>query len=334
MAACGALAAIPFLIADDPSFVSVRQLAIGLPLPQRSGRGGGRGGGESNRHKSVEIPIPLTVGRNTSHPVDLAFVGDVMLGRWVGAEIRRHGPDYPFTKASAELRRADLAIGNLECALSRAPFAHSKQFQLRGDPAEAPALRRAGFAAMTLANNHALDCGPLGLSDSVAALASAGVRPLGVTPRATIFIRRGVRIAVLAYCDFPHDSGGAGIQYTDEATLARDLALAKKNADIAVVFWHWGVGLSPQVSARQTHLARLAMRDGADVVVGCHPHVLQPVEKTRHGVIAYSLGNFVFDARPGAQSQSEILHVFVTKHGASGFRVSRYRIRNCRPQPG
>jgi poly-gamma-glutamate synthesis protein (capsule biosynthesis protein) len=280
-------------------------------------------------------PHPIAHGLPS---IDLAAVGDIMLGRWVGAEITRHGPDYPFTLSRRELRHADLAVGNLECVLGSAPFAVRKRFLLRGNSLEASVLKRAGFAALTLANNHSLDCGPTGLSETLKALSSAHVSAFGAVASPSVLTRKGVRIAFLGYCDFPNDSGGSGICYTNEARLRADISSARQVADIVVVFWHWGVELSSTVSPRQRHLARLAAADGADVVFGAHPHVLQPIEWIRRPygrrcLIAYSLGNFVFDAHPGRESRTEILHVILRRDGVRGYRVTPYRIVDCRPGP-
>jgi poly-gamma-glutamate capsule biosynthesis protein CapA/YwtB (metallophosphatase superfamily) len=271
-----------------------------------------------------------------SEKVDAAFVGDVMLGRRVRRQIADHGIGYAFAGAIGELKRSDLALGNLECVLGHSPFEVRKRFLLRGDPSQARELKHAGFSGLTLANNHSLDCGKAGLGETLAALRQARIETAGITDTPAVFIRNGIHIAVLGICDFPNESGGTGICYTNESGLRVAIRRAKRTSDVIVVFWHWGVELSTRPSDRQRHLARISAQDGADVVIGCHPHVLQPVawihgSKGRRCLVAYSLGNFVFDARPGRESQSEILHVTLTRDGVRGYRTSPYQIVRCRP---
>ncbi len=285
------------------------------------------------------IPFPFGLGTRWPGPtVDLAAVGDVMLGRWVGREIDTHGRDYPLSKAKQELGKSDIAIGNLECALSKLAFSGRKRFHLQAKPAIGQALQSGGFAALSLANNHALDCGPDGLAETTSALRMSGVATIGITENPTVMIRKGLRIAFLAYCDFPNDSGGPGVSYTNETRLQNDITVARRQADVVVVYWHWGDELSRKVSNRQRLLAKRAANAGVDLVLGAHPHVLQPIEWIQGNggkmcLVAYSLGNFVFDAPDAATSHSEILHVTLSKRGVTGFRVSPYVIVRCRPEP-
>jgi hypothetical protein len=195
-------------------------------------------------------------------------------------------------------------------------------------------LARAGISVVSVANNHALDCGRLGLQDELTALDKTHVKAIGLAgSHGTVVVRKGVRIGLLAYCDFPNDSGGPGICYTDEKSLSTEIRALKRRSDVVAVFWHWGNELQTKPNPRQRFLARLAASAGADVVIGCHPHVLQPIERVGRTVVAYSLGNFVFDAAPGARSLTEILHVYATRRGVVGYKASPYKIVRCRAEP-
>lgn len=271
--------------------------------------------------------------------VEIVAVGDIMPGRFVGKRIDRDGFSRVFGQAAAEeISRADIAFGNLECPLTNLPFAGSKSIQLRAKPTVALNLAKAGFDVLSIANNHALDAGLAGLRDTLSALEACGIRPVGHASSPTVMQKSGVRVAFLAYCDFPNDSGGAGIRYTDESALAANIASVRKRADVVVVSWHWGFEGSPLVSHRQKALARKAVDAGADVVLGHHPHVLQPIEWAkgpggRPALIAYSLGNFVFDARKPNERETLILHVRVGKAGVRAYRTSAYRIERGGPVP-
>ncbi len=138
--------------------------------------------------------------------IDLRAVGDVMLGRYVGAAAQQRGLGYPFA-ATTELLAGDLAIGNLESPLTERTELRPGPYRLPANPDFASPLREAGFDALSLANNHGLDAGPAGLQDATSALSSAGVAPLGAGPDAAaarelaIVERNGLRIALLAFND-------------------------------------------------------------------------------------------------------------------------------------
>ncbi|WP_025226455.1 CapA family protein [Fimbriimonas ginsengisoli] len=276
------------------------------------------------------ILAALLLGSPTA---DLAAVGDLMLGRYVGRRISAEGVDRIFADSGDELRKADIAFGNLECVLSRRPFALSKQVLLRADPSNASGLSRAGFDILSVANNHSLDAGKAGLDDTVSALTRVGIHPVGSDPRPLVLRKNGLRIAFLAYCDFP---GASGISYLDELRLKSDIALARATADVVVISCHWGIELTSRVTERQIHIATLAATSGADVILGHHPHVLQkiawlPAPHHRRCLVAYSLGNFVFDARTPAEKQTGILHITLTLGGATAYKFSPYQIANGPP---
>jgi len=283
----------------------------------------------------------MNVRHHNAPRVTLAVVGDVMLGSAVADVGREDGPDAPFSASMPQLSKAYAVVGNLECALSErgkptvakgaVALKKHREWLLRGDPAAAAGLKRAGFAAMSLANNHTMDYGPAALRDTITALDGAGVAHSGAG--ATIaqawqpayFTRDGTRFALLAFSDvvprgFAAARNGAGIAVgrsmvsgdVDDASivlLRRAVERARRNADIVIVYEHWGTELVATPSADQIRAAHAAIDAGASLVVGAHPHVLGPIEPYRTGLIAYSLGNFVFDAYPGPAAQSEILDV-------------------------
>lgn len=329
-------------------------------------------------------PCPHPTTTQSQDPLRLAIVGDIMLARHVERRANRTGYDSLFAHARAELEEADLALGNLECALSERPTIKGKKIVLRAKPKAAEALAKAGFDALSLANNHAFDCGPAGLTDTVQGLQEAGILPVGTSPKPQTIERNGVRIALLAYCDFPNDSGGPGISYTPnlplplersergrgpggrvseptnhpnlplplehsertwepgtkdsvaEQELTAQILSAKKDADVLVVLWHWGTEGSSEPDARQKRLARIAANAGADLIVGSHPHVLQPIgwltaKSGNRCLVAYSIGNFVFDSTKETERRSAILNVQIGKIGVRSWSLSGYRIRNGAP---
>ncbi|HLK13489.1 MAG TPA: CapA family protein [Fimbriimonadaceae bacterium] len=254
-----------------------------------------------------------------AHSVTIAAVGDVMLARWVGRRIEREGPARVLQGVRGALRSADLVCGNLECALTTAPATAHKSIILHAKPGALPALK--GLSVLSLVNNHAGDCGPAGLADSAQRLRGVGIEPLVSPSEPVILSRGGVRFAFLGLIDLPGDHLVPG--------WARLVAQIRPSCDVLVAAIHWGVEGSPQPSHAQRLAAKELAEAGVDVILGSHPHVLQPIQilegrDRRPCLVAYSLGNFVFDAKPGPQTWTEILYF---KAGSAG--VTAYAIRRC-----
>ena len=250
--------------------------------------------------------------------VILDAVGDVMLGRYVGKRVAREGMESASVGVHGELSRADLVLGNLECAVTHAPFTKSKRFLLRAEPSSIDALQRFGFGAMSLANNHSRDCGLIGIRDTQKALRSVGVEPVGPGLEPVFLQRNGLKIGILGILDLPS-------HWESDASLDLTLKDLRSKEDVVVVMVHWGLEGSHDALSSQTALAKKLARLGVDLVLGSHPHVLQPVSwlsgfGDRRCLVAYSLGNFVFDAPRGDQRQSMILSVDFGLNGIQRFK--------------
>ncbi len=216
------------------------------------------------------------------------------------------GFTYPFEATAPLLREGDLTIANLEGPLtSRGRPEVEKQFTFRVEPESAGAMRRAGIDAVTLANNHLMDQGRVGLEETLAALRGAGIAAAGAgrteaeARRPARLVRRGVRIALLSFSNtFPEEfwarGDSPGTAYGDPAAVEADVRAARRAADLVIVAFHWGSELAPLPKAYQVSLAHLAVDAGADLVLGTHPHTLQGIERYRGALVFYSLGNFAF----------------------------------------
>lgn len=260
------------------------------------------------------------------------FVGDIMLAGSGTATFERLGYDYPFSATAGELRRGDLAVGNLESPIASggSEFA-AKRYRFRAKPAAAPALKRAGFTVLTLANNHMMDYGDGGLRETLEHLDSHGIAytgagaSLGEARREATVRVKGKRIAFLAYSltypeEFFAGNGRAGTAPGYDVHCREDIARARKGADYVVVSFHWGAERADAPKPYQVSAARRAIDAGADVVVGHHPHVLQGIEHYRGGVIFYSLGNFAFGSRSPHADRSIIARVRLGE-GVAGVEV-------------
>jgi len=237
--------------------------------------------------------------------VRLVAVGDICLAGGVERGAVRSGSSYPFTRMLNDLRGADIAFGNLECALSSRGSRIPKRYNFRARPAWAARLAAAGFDVLSLANNHTQDYGRAALGDTVTHVQRAGIRAVGagLTRAAAHAVQivtvRGLRVGFLAYLGmFPpllpvvSDSPSVAMGYPE--SVRRDVALARGKVDILLVSLHAGREMTLQPSARQKEIAHAAADAGADLVIGHHPHIVQPSERYRGARIFYSLGNFVF----------------------------------------
>jgi poly-gamma-glutamate synthesis protein (capsule biosynthesis protein) len=238
--------------------------------------------------------------------VTFCAVGDILLGRGIERVIDRNGMNYPFQRTAAFINSCDVAFGNLESPLSNRGTEASKVYTFRGDPAYASGLKEAGFDIVSLANNHMLDYGPEALLDTIESLDRNGLSHVGAginqaeASHARIMRKNGLTIALLAYLDMPLE----GIKYTDDmpgpalAEMDRvkgEISELRRKVDFIVVSFHWGVEFSPTSTVEQKNYARMAIDNGADLVIGHHPHVIQGIENYKDKLIIYSLGNFVFD---------------------------------------
>lgn len=250
----------------------------------------------------------------SSDALSLVFVGDIMMNRGVEAVIQKQGGGnwkFPFMYVEDILKNADITFGNLEGPVSDKGANVGSKFSFRMDPPVIDSLAMAGFDVVSLANNHMGDWGREAFEDTMRRLQRANVAYAGggwnsmeaVNP--TVFNVREKRIGFLAFSDAGPQwmkssdalsgiaavpAGSAGLTYVEKHVLQ-----ASEKVDILVVSFHFGEEYETAPNARQKALSRSAIDAGARVVIGHHPHVVQSIEEYDGGIIAYSLGNFIFD---------------------------------------
>lgn len=298
------------------------------------------------------ICVHLCASVAHSQTATLAAIGDVLLDRGVAKQIRAHGTNYPFQHAAPLLRGADITFGNLECPLATRGQKVLKPFSFKADPAFAPCLNDAGFDIISLSNNHTLDCGRIGLQETMATLQSRQIRWCGagnnrtLAEAPTILTVRGLRVAFVGFCEFVPEGvflndEKPSIALADDERVRYTIQNARRQADVVIVSYHGGIEYQNRPSARQKQFARLVAKAGADLVLGHHPHVLQGVEilsgaKGRRCVVAYSLGNFLFDA-PGrfvkATEDTAIFRCTLDKSGVRSAWFTPMKIEKARPRP-
>lgn len=239
----------------------------------------------------------------------LVAVGDILMHQDVKTAARHQGGfERLWEDVTPLFREADLVFGNLETPIAPLIGQPGKPY-LFNAPEDLPdALRRSGFSVLATANNHAYDQGTHGLQETLTrlevshlmAVGSGRDRASAEAPR--ILTCQGIRIAFLAWTDLfnlqlNREREGPWVNGLEEARAVASVQAARAQADAVVVSVHWGVEDRHDPTKRQRELATRLLEAGADLILGHHPHVLQPLEtrevQGRPVAVAYSLGNFI-----------------------------------------
>lgn len=259
--------------------------------------------------------------------IKLACVGDIMLGEEtsVGFGIRssseKYGYDFPFKYIKEALTDNDFVFGNLEVPLTDINL-NKDSLQLvrfRGSPNFAPVLKQMGFRILSIANNHSMQFGKDGLYDCIKHLNKNDIRCVGLqsennrTKMETIKVNNQ-QIGFIAYSiqpseEYRNESNIVSFVKDNTDLIIREVKTYSKNVNHLFVSLHWGHEFVNHPSDTQIQLAHSIINAGARGVIGHHPHVLQGIEIYNSGIIAYSLGNFIFDQHFPACLKSAILEL-------------------------
>lgn len=260
------------------------------------------------------------------------------------------GYDYPFVKMLQYFIGAQIVFGNVEGPLTnRGTPEQDKTYVFRSPPAMvSTALRTAGFNVVSLANNHTLDYGADGLTQTIEALDGAGIRHAGAgidllaARQPALLQANGQRVAILAYSmtlpeSFFAGENKAGTAFGHEAHVSADVMAARKQADIVLVSFHWGQEGKTTLREYQTRLGHLAIDAGANAVIGHHPHILQGIEQYKSGIILYSLGNFTFGSYSMNSARSAVAQLRFRNARLQSVRLFPINVNNFevqfQPQP-
>lgn len=250
------------------------------------------------RQGKIEVVYPLS----RSDDIVLNFAGDTTLA-WAFADSVKDDFAYPFAGAPW-FGMADVTMVNLENPVTVRGYKVPKEFNFRMPPKYVGVLQNGGVDVVNLANNHVWDYGPVGVRDTLDYLDDAGILHVGAgetedeARQPAVIEVKGRRIGFLGY-------------YGRDGHMEEDVSALKQKVDLVVVNFHWGVERSFYPEPWQIELAHSAVDAGADLVVGHHPHVLQGMERYKGGIIAYSLGNFIFGGNACRRHETVVLQVIV-----------------------
>jgi poly-gamma-glutamate capsule biosynthesis protein CapA/YwtB (metallophosphatase superfamily) len=283
----------------------------------------------------IASPAAFAGGADSAR-VTMRFAGDVLLG---GHYERAAASDVGYAfKGFTLFQSADLAVVNLENPVTTRGTKIPKEYNFRMQPRFLEALKGAGIATVSLANNHVFDYGKTGLEDTFHWLDSAGIRYIGAgrdskAAHTPCILRKGLHtVAVFAYYGGREAPAAGrntgGVAPRDLSLITRDVRVARDaGATYIVVILHWGTEKADTPGVSQRWFARALVDAGVNAVIGHHPHVLQGIERYRKGIIVYSLGNFVFGGNSRSTYETGVFEI-VLSDSEPAYRFIPVGVRN------
>lgn len=247
--------------------------------------------------KNLVINTGTQNSENSDGPIKITVssMGDCTLGTdenfnqstSFNAYYNAQGPDYFFKNVRSILEEDDLSIINLEGTFTDSDQRQEKTFAFKADPEYVSILTGSSIEAANLANNHSRDYGEESYTDTVETLDQAGIASFGYDQVDLLEIN-GVKVGLTGIYELA--------EHLDKQQEVKEniAALKEAGAQVIIVNFHWGIEKEYVPNDTQKTLAHLAIDEGADLVIGHHPHVLQGIERYKGKYIAYSLGNFSF----------------------------------------
>jgi len=272
-----------------------------------------------------------------SSTLRIAAVGDIMLGDehvtigWgVRSKLREKEPHWLFQHVGAALRGADICFGNLEAPLSMDIGNKPKDLCFVGDASAVACLKEAGFNLLSVANNHIMEHGATIYRETLDILDACGIDYCGYkASNPTILRVDDWKLAFFGYSFVDPVLNGELFARGSYASMLQEIREFAKWTDLILVSLHWGMEYMEYPSYSQVQFARKLVQNGAHIILGHHPHVVQGVERYRDGLIAYSLGNFVFDMLWSEETRrSFILKIEVPKSGKIDYEIVPVRIND------
>ena len=294
----------------------------------------------------VSTPQPTPHEAKQSSQVEsitIAAAGDVFMAGTAQKILDEKGYDASFQPTQHLLDQADIAVANLEGAITSGGTAYAdKTYVFRMSPEHvAPALKKAGIDLVTLANNHIMDYGVVGLEDTKKILEEHDIATMGAglneaQARVPYIFKKGdYSVGFLAYSlTFPEEFWAsdtqAGTAFAYEEKMREDIQALKSQVDSIVVSFHWGRELETELRPYQTRMGHIAIDQGASLVIGHHPHIMQGIERYKNGLILHSLGNYVFGSYSNKVQFGGLAQIQLNRLGFERLEMSLIDVNNFR----
>lgn len=258
--------------------------------------------------EEVTLGADAKVNEGEAVTLTVSSMGDCTLGTDVNfdystslnAYYDAQGPDYFFQNVRSVLAADDLSIVNMEGTLTTSDQRQDKRFAFKAPPEYAAILSGSSVEAANMANNHSRDYGDSSYTDTIAALENAGIPTFGFE-RAKLLKIKGVKVGVTGVYEL------ADHLEKQQQVKENIAALKEAGAKLIIINFHWGNEREYTPTDIQKTLAHLAIDEGADLVIGHHPHVLQGIERYKDKYIAYSLGNFCFGGNSNPEDKDSLI---------------------------
>lgn len=242
---------------------------------------------EPEKQEEPEKAEPVTITVSAAGDCTLGTDENFDQSRSLNAYYDRNGPAYFLKNVRSVFDADDLTIVNLEGTLTGSASRQDKTYAFKGPADYTQILTDGGVDAANLANNHSRDYGEQSYTDTIAALDGAGITNFGYDRTAVVDVK-GVKIGLVGTYELAEGMG------CEDGMIRSIKAVEEQGAQIVIVSFHWGTERSNYPDETQVSLAHSAIDNGADLVLGHHPHVLQGIEVYNGKNIVYSLGNFCF----------------------------------------
>lgn len=284
-------------------------------------------------------PQKNTIVANLTNPTPqeapsftLISTGDIGLVRDINYRIiQKKDVNYPFLNIASYLKDADLTVANLEGPLIKNCPIIRTGFTFCGESTNVQGLLYAGIDAANLANNHSTNYGLQGLKETATTLTNNRIKPFGLDQEIGYIDVKGKKIALVGFVELGNK--WAGINNATNENVASLVSKAHRTADVVIVAFHWGVEYTRKPTENQVELAHIAIDNGADIVLGNHPHWIQVNEIYKDKFITYAQGNTIFDQDWSQETKEGVLYKFLYKNGSFQKIDEKYTIIEDNSQP-
>jgi poly-gamma-glutamate synthesis protein (capsule biosynthesis protein) len=269
----------------------------------------------------------------------IGFTGDVMIGRNVNEQIAKTNYAYPWGNVLPELKSTDLTIINLETTLTTSTHKVYKTFNFKARPEYVEVLSKASIDLVNLANNHILDFGVQGLTETIQVLDHAGIRHVGAganlaaASKAEKFFKNDLWITVVGFTDnepgWHATDTTPGTNYiaiehniaiNDIEAMKKNIEALKRDTNLLIVSIHWGPNMRERPNKAFIDFAHSLIDSGVDILHGHSAHIFQGIEWYRKKLILYDTGDFIDDYRVDPELKNDHSFLFMCTVDKKGIR--------------